>query len=162
MDQQELFVKMAVHAWNVQIGRAEKMFNAFSDDDFYREIAPGKNRIIYLYGHLIAIHDAIKDILVLGDRRHADMDDPYIKKPEDKSLTVPSLAEMKQYWAEVHAELAALFQALPAAEWFTRHKAMSDEDFVKDPSRNKLSVLMNRTSHVAYHLGQIVLVKPNS
>jgi hypothetical protein len=29
----------------------------------------------------------------------------------------------------------------------------------KEPTRNKLSVLLNRTSHVAYHLGQLILAK---
>jgi hypothetical protein len=36
---------------------------------------------------------------------------------------------------------------------------MTDEDFAKNPARNKLSVLLNRTSHVAYHLGQMLLAK---
>ena len=44
-------------------------------------------------------------------------------------------------------------------DWFSRHTAMTDEDFEKEPGRNKLSVVINRTNHMAYHLGQLVLVK---
>jgi len=36
---------------------------------------------------------------------------------------------------------------------------MTDEDLAKDPGRNKLSVLINRTNHMAYHIGQLVLYK---
>jgi hypothetical protein len=36
---------------------------------------------------------------------------------------------------------------------------MTEEDFEKEPGRNKLSVLINRTNHMAYHLGQLVLLK---
>ena len=48
---------------------------------------------------------------------------------------------------------------MPADKWFTRHESMTDADFEKDPARNKLSVLLNRTNHLAYHFGQIRPVK---
>ena len=44
---------MALHSWNTQIARAEKIFNSYSEAEFYEAVAPGKNRIIYLYGHLL-------------------------------------------------------------------------------------------------------------
>jgi hypothetical protein len=35
MDQQQLFVKMGLASWSTQIARAEKVFNAFTDEQFY-------------------------------------------------------------------------------------------------------------------------------
>jgi hypothetical protein len=32
-----------------------------------------------------------------------------------------------------------------------------NEDFLKNPLRNRLAVLMNRTGHLSYHLGQAAL-----
>ena len=49
-------------------------------------------------------------------------------------------------------------KALPAAEWFTRHANISEADFPKEPHRNRLNVLLSRTSHLAYHRGQLVLL----
>jgi hypothetical protein len=34
---------------------------------------------------------------------------------------------------------------------------VSDEDFAKDPGRNRLAVVPSRTNHMSYHLGQIIL-----
>ena len=33
--------------------------------------------------------------------------------------------------------------------WFARHESMTDADFEKDPTRNKLAVLVNRTNHLS-------------
>jgi hypothetical protein len=49
---------------------------------------------------------------------------------------------------------------MKADEWFNKHTAVSAEDFAKEPHRNKLNVIVNRTNHTSYHLGQLVyLVK---
>jgi hypothetical protein len=161
MDQQQLFVKMGLASWNLQIARAEKVFNAFTDEQFYSPVAPGKNRIIYLYGHLATYHDALKETLGLGKYDKPEFGVLFLKEADNATTVLPTLAELKNYWEKVHAELNELFVNLPAAEWFKRHNAMTDEDFTKDPSRNKLSVLLNRANHVAYHIGQVNLVKPN-
>jgi hypothetical protein len=35
--------------------------------NYYQEVAPGKNRLIYLWGHLTAVHDAMLPLLVWGN-----------------------------------------------------------------------------------------------
>jgi len=159
MNQQEIFVQMGLGNWKLQLGRAEKAFDAFSDDDFNKTVAPGKNRIIYLYGHLAVVHDALKEILGLGKPSRPELAGPFLHKPDDPSAQYPSVAELKAYWAAVHTELNTLFATLTPAEWFHRHNSVSDEDFAKDPTRNKLNVLLNRAGHIAYHIGQVNLVK---
>jgi hypothetical protein len=34
---------------------------------------------------------------------------------------------------------------------------VSDADFGVNPLRNRLAVLLSRTEHIAYHLGQVAL-----
>ncbi len=160
MDQQQVFVKMGLASWNTQIARAEKVFSAFTDEQFYTAVAPGKNRIIYLYGHLAAYHDALKETLGLGKASRPELYEAFLKNADNGNAEFPSLAELKKFWQSVHTELNELFVNLPATEWFKRHNAMTDEDFKNDPSRNRLSVLLNRANHVAYHIGQVNLVKP--
>jgi hypothetical protein len=48
---------------------------------------------------------------------------------------------------------------LQADEWFQKHTAVSDEDFVKEPHRNRLTAVMGRSGHLAYHVGQLALLK---
>jgi len=43
------------------------------------------------------------------------------------------------------------------SDWRQRHTAVSEEDFAKDPSRNRFAVLLSRTNHLSYHLGQALL-----
>jgi len=38
-----------------------------------------------------------------------------------------------------------------------RHTAVSEEDFEREPHRNRFTVLLGRTTHLAYHLGQATL-----
>jgi len=47
---------------------------------------------------------------------------------------------------------------MSVADWLGRHTAVSAEDFANEPLRNKLNVLMGRTIHESYHLGQLNLV----
>jgi hypothetical protein len=160
MDQQQIFVQTALNNWNTQIARAEKLFNSYSDAEFYSAVAPGKNRIIYLYGHLAVVHDALKEILGIGKRSRPELAAPFLENPDDPAAAYPSPAELKEYWNSVHDELKELFAAMPPGEWFKRHNSMTDEDLKREPSRNRLSVLLTRANHVAYHLGQVALVKP--
>ena len=160
MDQASLLVQMAIAGWKTQISRATQTFDAFSDEEFFLQVSPGKNRIIYLYGHLASYHDALKETLGIGKRHRPELHAAFLQNPDDRDALMPSVAELREFWNSIHSELDELFALLSPEEWFQRHNAMTDEDFFKDPIRNKLSVLLNRTSHVAYHLGQVKLVKP--
>jgi hypothetical protein len=69
----------------------------------------------------------------------------------------PFARELNQYWDEVNAKLRARFAILSAGEWLQPHYAMSEEDYAKDPTRNRLAVLLSRTNRLSYHLGQATL-----
>jgi hypothetical protein len=57
MTSQQLSVNVAVNSWRLGVERADKIFSNLAEDQLLREVAPGKNRLIYLWGHLTAIHD---------------------------------------------------------------------------------------------------------
>jgi hypothetical protein len=65
------------------------------------------------------------------------------------------LDDLKKYWKEINAKLDENIKNFSTDDWFSRHTAVSEEDFSKEPHRNKLSILISRTSHQAYHLGQL-------
>jgi hypothetical protein len=157
MSQSELIVKMALAGWKIQIDRATATLESLSDQDLQKQVAPGRNRIIYLYGHLSTYHDALKETLGIGKRHRPELHAPFLQNPDDIFADIPSALQLRAFWSSIHSELDVLFGNLSAEQWFERHHAMTDEDFERDPSRNRLSVLLNRTNHVAYHMGQIKL-----
>lgn len=157
-DQQTLFIKMAMNAWENNQQKITAAFNRLSDEELETTIAPGRNRVVYLLGHLTAVNDMMLPILGFGARQYPQLDEAFIRNPDGAVKELPAIAELRAWWTSTNERLADHFKKLTPAEWFQRHTVMSDEDFEKEPWRNKLSVLINRTNHLAYHLGQLVLV----
>jgi hypothetical protein len=58
--------------------------------------------------------------------------------------------------------LSEHFSKLSFTEWFQKHNAVSETDFAKEPHRNKLNIVINRTNHLANHLGQLLLLKTSA
>jgi hypothetical protein len=153
----ELFVSTALSAWKTNIERADKLFSALTPEQLAKEIAPGKNRLIYLWGHLTAVHDAMLPLLGFGVRLHPDFDAPFLSQPDKAVPNPPSAEEVKKSWSEVNGHLYAAFAKLSPSDWLQKHTSVSEEDFAKNPARNRFAVLLSRTNHLSYHLGQAVL-----
>lgn len=156
MTTHQLSVQVAINSWRLVMERVNKALSNLTDDQLLKEVVPGKNRVIYLWGHLTATHDAMFPILGLGQRLHPELDAIFISSP-DKAVQLPLVGELRKYWDEVNGKLLSQFASLSADEWLQRHYAMSEEDYAKDPTRNRLAVLLSRTNHMSYHLGQITL-----
>jgi hypothetical protein len=156
MTNEELFLTAALNAWKTNIDRADKLFLALTPDQLEKEIAPGKNRLIYLWGHLTAVHDRMLPLLGFGPRLHPELDDIFLSKPDRSVQNIPSAEEIKKSWNEVNGKLRDGFAKLSPAEWLQKHADVSAEDFAKEPLRNRFAVLLSRTGHVSYHLGQAV------
>lgn len=159
MEYPALFVQMALQAWDLHIKRMNLLLEALTDEEFDREVAPGRNRISYLLGHLVAVNDGMIKILDLGERTYASLDEAFIRSSDRSGLEVPAPATLRSYWKNSCELLAIGFGRLSSEDWFARHTAVSEEDFAVQPTRNKLNVLLNRTNHLAHHLGQMVLAK---
>jgi hypothetical protein len=151
----------ALLAWKQQLEQAQKLFAPLSDEQLKKEIAPGKNRLIYLYGHLAGVHDRMRPLLGIGPQLHPQLDKPFLFEKDRvvDDAELPSASDLKRMWDEVHSSLNDAFDKFTAEDWTSKHTSVSDEDFAKNPLRNRLAVLLSRTSHIAYHLGQTALAK---
>ncbi|WAC12927.1 DinB family protein [Dyadobacter pollutisoli] len=156
----QLFIKMVVSNWELQNQRFNGLIDNLSDEQMLLPVAAGKNRAVYLLGHMIAVNDGIIPLLGLGERLFPDLETPFVKNPDDITAQIPSVAELRGNWVELNKTLTAYFNEMSADEWFTKHSAISEENFAKEPHRNKLNILINRTNHEAYHLGQLIFLKP--
>lgn len=154
-------VAAAVGSWKQIVARLDKGLSAASEEDLQKEVAPGRNRVFYLIGHLTAVHDRLFSLLNLGERLYPGFDKIFIESPDSKSSGGVSTEELRKAWTDVNTKLTAAIESLQPAQWLEKHAAVSDEDFSKDPSRNRLAVLLSRTNHASFHQGQIRLTQPS-
>jgi hypothetical protein len=159
MTNEELFSLTALNSWKQITGRFEKSLAARSDEQLQKQIAPGRNRIYYLLGHLTAVHDRMFTLLGVGERLHPELDEAFITNPDNAGSDPVPAADLRKAWAEVNGKLTSILESFTPADWLQKHTEVSDEDFAKDPSRNRIAVVMNRTNHASFHSGQAVLAK---
>ena len=158
-NQKQLVVKAVLDAWNSRLEAADKLINGLSDEQLEQEIAPGKNRGVYLLGHITAVHDKMLPLLNFEAQVYPQLDEPFLHKADNAVASIPTTAELREYWKNINAKLATHFNQLSADDWFKKHTSVSDEDFVKEPHRNRINVVVGRTNHTQYHIGQIALLK---
>jgi hypothetical protein len=153
------FVKMVILAWQTQNTRVNELLESLPAEQLLQETAPGRNTGVYLLGHLAAVNDNLFKLLDLGERLHPELDPIFLDSPDKSGMAMPPVDALKKYWNEINTTLTDHFNKMQPAEWFTRHTAVSEEDFAREPHRNKLNVLMTRTIHQSYHMGQFTYLK---
>lgn len=155
----ETAIKMTLNRWYGSVASLDKLLRVLSDEQLLQETAPGKNRGIYLLGHLVAVHDDMPVLLDLGEKQYPELTEPFIKLADKVATELPSVAELRNYWTNQNVLLREKFDQFTTEKWFEKHTAVSSEDFAKEPHRNKLNIIISRTSHLQYHTGQIALLK---
>lgn len=159
MNNSDLFVKMVLQAWESQIARTSKLINSLTDEQLMSEVAPGKNRGIYLVGHLTSVNDSLFTLLGIGEKLLPEYENIFIKSPDKSVVEMPDIAELKNNWNKVYQKLSERFKEMTSDDWFGRHMSVTPEDFAKEPHRNRLNVIMSRTNHEGYHYGQLIFLQ---
>ncbi len=159
MDTTQTIVKMILDRWNASLKNCDELLNSLTDEQLMKEIAPGKNRGIYLLGHLVAVHDDMLVLLNMGDKLYPGLYEPFIKSPDKTAGQIPSAKELRSYWTKQCEALKQKMEGVGPAAWFEKHSAVSAEDFLQEPHRNKLNIILTRTTHLNYHTGQLILLK---
>jgi hypothetical protein len=153
--QPEIFIRMVLLNWEMQNERLNSLLDKLTDEQLASATAPGRNTGTYLLGHLVAINDAIMPLLSFDDKLYPELYEAFVNKPDNSGLEFPPVSELKIYWKNITEKLRQHFANMPDEEWFTRHMSVSEEDFAKEPHRNKLNIIINRTNHQSYHMGQL-------
>ena len=156
---QTVFIKMALSAWETYNERVNKLIDSLSDEQLMADTSPDRNTGIYLFGHLIAVSDGLFPILGFGERLYPQLDKIFLENPDKSGFEMPSINDLKEYWNKVNTKLTNHINQMPEDEWFSRHTKVSEADFAKEPHRNKLNIIINRTNHTSYHLGQMVYLE---
>jgi len=157
--QSQQIITQLLAAWASQNKSVTSFFTKYEDGFYQGEVAPERNRAIYLFGHLVSTNDGLLPLLGLGDRLYPELEQLFSTSPDRAFEEIPSIPQLREYWEKVNARLTAEFAKMTPADWLARHTRVSEEDFAKEPHRNKLNVLISRTAHSAYHMGQLMLMK---
>lgn len=158
-NQPDFIVKLVFDAWLVQINYASKLFDGLTDEQLQQQVAPGRNSGVYLLGHLVAVHDAMIPLLELGEKLYPELEEIFIKQPDNAALAKPSVEILRSAWMEVNKFLNTRLVGLHYQDWLNKHSAVSVEDFATQRYRNKFNVLLSRTGHLANHIGQLLFLK---
>lgn len=159
MNTNQTFLKMIFDRWNASIKNCDNLLNTLTDEQLQKEIAPGKNRGVYLLGHFIAVHDDMLVLLDMGEKLYPEWRKPFLDSPDKAIAELPSIKELRAAWSKQCEVLKQKFESLQPGDWFEKHTAVSAEDFAKEPHRNKLNIVLTRTTHLQYHIGQLILLK---
>ncbi len=95
-------------------------------------------------------------MLGLGEKTNEDYYNYFVKN--NVVIKSQSISQIRHYWQETSSQLSKKIASLSTDSWFEKHYLVSAEDFAKEPHRNKLNVLLSRTSRLQYHLGQLTFV----
>jgi hypothetical protein len=162
MTTENSLIDSALRGWKSNVEQAEKLFGGLAPEQLEQEVAPGKNRLIYLWGHLAAVNDRLLPLLGIGERLHPEFDAMFISSPDKSVPLTVSEQSLKTAWQEINQKLWEGFSKFSDSDWAQPHTAVSVEEFEREPHRNRFGVLLGRTTHLAYHLGQAALARPGA
>src|SRR5882762_4273934 len=155
-------IDAALRGWKSNVERAGSLFGTLSPEQLEQQLAPGKNRLIYLWGHLTAVNGGPLPLLGIGERLYPELDTMFISKTDRSvGLTVTGQS-LKSAWDKINQKLWEGFSKFSPADWAGRHTAVSEEEFKREPNRSKFTVLLGRTAHMSYHVGQAMLARPTA
>jgi len=141
--------------WDVYNRRMQKTFEAISDENFVKPIVNGGNSPSWLLGHLADTDDALLELFGIRSRMFPELAKIYHHERGTNQTGHLSREELNTKWKAIIAELDRTFKSMSESDWHGRHMVVSEDDFKKEPHRNKLNVMLSRVTHKASHLGQI-------
>src|SRR5258708_35765465 len=131
MTPDQILIDAAISSWQQVVTRVGSLCLSLNEEQLLVEVAPGKNRMLYLWGHLTAVHDAMFSVLRTGERLHPELDAIFITQP-DRSQPLPKSAEIAKCWEAIHTALLSKVTTLGPQEWLERHGNVSAEDFAQN------------------------------
>jgi hypothetical protein len=108
------------------------------------------------------VNDRLLPLLGIGERLHPEFDGMFISNPDKSVPLTVSEQSLKTAWQEINQKLWEGFSKFSDSDWAQRHTAVSEQDFEREPHRNRFGVLLGRTAHLAYHVGQAALARPRA
>jgi hypothetical protein len=162
MTPEQQLVDGVLRNWKFNTDRFEAFVRDLTDEQLEARVAPGRNRLLYLLGHIAAVHDRMLPLLGIGARQHQNLDAFFLESPDGGTASPVPVARLKEILLEVDGTLSSALNAWTPTDWLAKHTSVSDEDFAREPHRNRMSIVLSRNTHLAFHYGQVILTGPRS
>lgn len=143
--------------WDTYNKRMQNAIDTISNEKFNQAIIVNGNSPSWLLGHLVDTDDKLLELFGIGKRIFPELSTIYHHERGTNQQGHLTKAELSTKWNTVVAELDTAFKNMTEADWLARHMSVTEEDFKKEPHRNKLNVFLSRIAHKASHLGQIAM-----
>src|ERR1700677_5313445 len=115
MTTEKSLIDSALRGWQFNVERADKLFGDLSAEKLEEEVAPGRNPLIYLWGHLATVNDRLLPLLGIGERLHPEFDAMFIANPDKSVELTVSGQSLKAAWQEINEKLWEGILKLPAS-----------------------------------------------
>src|SRR5260370_16280926 len=90
MTPEQSVVACAVHAWKLNVERADTLFSGLSEQQLLKEVAPGKNRLVPLWGPLVPLHPPLLPLLGLRPPLPPELGPPVLPGAHKPVTHLPS------------------------------------------------------------------------
>jgi hypothetical protein len=150
-------IEICLLQWTTYNTRMQKMMDALSEEKFNTPILSNGNSPSWIFGHLADTDDRLLELFGIRGRLFPELGKIYHNERGSNQTGHLSKAALTAKWNAISAELDKTFKLWSEGDWMGRHTAVSEEDFKKEPHRNKLNVMLGRVSHKASHLGQVAM-----
>ena len=149
---------ICVLQWDTYNNRMEKIFKTINKEAYNTAIVPQGNSPSWLMGHLVDTDDKLLELFGIRERMFPELSTIYHHDKSTNQKGHLSKEEVLEKWNVILTELNRAFKSWNENDWLSRHTAVSEEDFKKEPHRNRLNVMLSRVTHKASHLGQIAML----
>ena len=150
-------IEICLLQWTTYNNMMQKMINTISEQNFNTPITLNGNSPSWLFGHLVDTDDKLFELFGIRARLFPELGKIYHHERGTNQIGHLSKEKLIEKWKAVSAELDQAFKSWSESDWMSRHTAVSEEDFKKEPHRNRLNVMLSRVAHKASHLGQVAM-----
>jgi hypothetical protein len=112
MEIENLMITTVIENWALTIRHADDEFLKLTDEQLQLQVAPRRNRLYYLLGHLAAVHDRALPLFRRGERLYPELDVNFIDAPDCATYDLELNETLKSAWTAINEALASSFEKL--------------------------------------------------
>lgn len=154
----ELLKRLTLQHWISTNAKIEKAIESISEARYSTPLMPGRSTPAWIFCHLLQVNDSLFPILGFGAKLYPKLHDLMNNKEAEPHI-VFRLDELREMWMHVGSKLLEHFNGMSGDQWLEKHTNISDEDFKREPHRNRGNVILHRLIHMSHHAGQLALIK---
>src|SRR5258708_38539976 len=98
-------IKQIIKSWEAQNKVITEFFTKYEDSYYLNEVAPEKNRAIYIFGHLIGMNDVLFPMLGLGEKLFPQLEPIFVSGADKSVADIPSITTLREYWGTLNQTL---------------------------------------------------------